>query len=118
MAEALKTHAFQRGLDPADAVLVAIGGGGAQHAAEIAELAGMRRVLVMPHAGVMAALGMLYSPDEGDVRLAASESPWDSLPPQGEGPHSLFAPMTTAFVPAGWSWRLTPDQALVLEAKA
>ncbi|MEY9886078.1 hydantoinase/oxoprolinase family protein [Bradyrhizobium sp. USDA 329] len=118
MAEALKTHAFQRNLDPADAVLVAIGGGGAQHAAEIAELAGMRHVLVMPHAGVMAALGMLYSPDEGDVSLATSESPWDSLPPQGEGPHSLFAPTTTAFVPAGWSWRLTPDQTLALEAKA
>lgn len=118
MAEALKTHAFQRNLDPADAVLVAIGGGGAQHAAEIAELAGMRRVLVMPHAGVMAALGMLCSPDEGDVALEASESPRDSLPPQGEGPHALFTPMTTAFVPAGWSWQLAPDQTLTLEAKA
>jgi N-methylhydantoinase A len=118
MAEALKTHAFQRNLDPANAVLVAIGGGGAQHAAEIAELAGIRRVLVVPHAGVMAAVGMLCSPNEGDVRLAASESLWDSLPPQGEGPHSLFTPMTTAFVPAGWSWRLTPDQTLTLEAKA
>lgn len=118
MAEALKTHAFQRNLDPADAVLVAIGGGGAQHAAEIAELAGMRRVLVMPHAGVMAALGMLCSPGEGDVRLAANESPWEQLPPQGEGPYALFTPMTSAFVPPGWSWRLTPDQMLTLEAKA
>lgn len=118
MAEALKTHAFQRGLDPADAVLVAIGGGGAQHAAEVAELAGMRRVLVMPQAGVIAALGMLCSPGEGDVRLAASDSQWDSLPPQGEGPRSLFAPMTTVWVPAGWSWRLTPGQTLTLEAKA
>jgi len=118
MAEALKTHAFQRNLDPADAVLVAIGGGGAQHAAEIAELAGMRRVLVMPHAGVMAALGMLCSPGEGDVRLAANESPWEQLPPQGEGPYALFTPMTSAFVPPGWSWRLTPDQMLTLEARS
>ncbi len=55
-------------------MLVAIGGGGAQHAAEFAELAGMRRVLVMPHAVVMAALGMLCSPGEGDVRLAANEA--------------------------------------------
>jgi N-methylhydantoinase A len=117
MAEALKTHAFQRSLDPADAMLVALGGGGAQHAAEVAELAGMRRVLVMPQAGVMAALGMLCSPDEGDVRLEASESQWDSLPPQGEGPRSLFAPMTTVWVPAGWYWRLTPGQTLTLEAK-
>lgn len=118
IAEALKTHAFQRGLDPADAVLIAIGGGGAQHAAEVAELAGMRCVLVMPQAGVMAALGMLCSPGEGDVRQAASESLWDSLPPQGSGPRSLFAPMTTVWVPAGWSWRLMPGQTLTLEAKA
>jgi len=115
MAEALKTHAFQRNLDPANAVLVAIGGGGAQHAAEVAELAGMRRVLVMPQAGVMAALGMLCGPDETDVRLTATDSLWDSLPPQGEGPHALFAPMTTAWVPAGWSWRLTADGVLALE---
>jgi N-methylhydantoinase A len=118
MAEALKTHAFQRNLDPADAVLVAIGGGGAQHAAEIAELVGIRRVLVMPNASVMSALGMLCGPEEVDVRLTASISPWASLPPEGAGPRSLFAPMTTAFVPAGWSWRLTPDQTLALEAKA
>ena len=118
MAEALKTHAFQRNLDPADAVLVAIGGGGAQHAAEIAELAGIRRVLVMPHAGVIAALGMLCGPDDGDVRLTAGDGIWDSLPSQGEGPQSLFARMTTVWVPAGWSWRLMPDRTLALEAKA
>lgn len=118
MAEALKTHAFQRGLDPADAALVAIGGGGAQHAAEVAELAGMRCVLVMPHAGVMAALGMLSGPEDGDVRLSAGEGLWGSLPPQGEGPQALFAPMTTAFVPADWSWRLAPERTLVLEVKA
>ncbi|HEY8337936.1 MAG TPA: hydantoinase/oxoprolinase family protein [Tardiphaga sp.] len=118
MAEALKTHAFQRNLDPANAVLVAIGGGGAQHAAEVADIAGIRRVLVMPHASVIAALGMLSDPDEGLVQLAASDGLWDALPPQGEGPHALFASMTTVWVPAGWSWRLTPDQTLALEAKA
>lgn len=118
MAEALKTHAFQRNLDPADTVLLAIGGGGAQHAAEVADLCGIRRVLVMPHAGVMAALGMLCDPDEGAVRPAASGSPWETLPPQGEGPQALFTPMTTAFVPPGWSWHLTPDQTLMLEATA
>jgi N-methylhydantoinase A len=118
MAEALKTHAFQRNLDPANAVLVAIGGGGAQHAAEVAETAGIRRVLVMPHASVIAALGMLSDPDEGLVQLVASDCLWDSLPPQGEGPHALFASMTTVWVPAGWSWRLMPDQTLALEAKA
>jgi N-methylhydantoinase A len=102
IAEALKTHAFQRNVDPANAVLIAIGGGGAQHAAEVAELAGIRRVLVMPHAGVMAALGMLCDPDDDDVRLAVNDSLRDALPPQGEGPHALFAPMTTVWVPSRW----------------
>jgi N-methylhydantoinase A len=59
MAEALKTRSFQRGIDPADGLLVAAGGGGAQHAAEVAELAGIRQVRVLPHAGVIAALGLL-----------------------------------------------------------
>lgn len=59
MAEALKMRSFQRGLDPADSLLVAAGGGGAQHAAEVADLAGMAQVRVLPQAGVIAALGML-----------------------------------------------------------
>ena len=59
MAEALKMRSFQRGLDPSDALLVAAGGGGAQHAAEVAELAGITLVRVLPQAGVIAALGML-----------------------------------------------------------
>lgn len=62
MAEALKTRSFQRGLDPAEALLIAAGGGGAQHAAEVAALAGIAQVRVLPHAGVVAALGMLCAP--------------------------------------------------------
>ncbi len=59
MAEALKMRAFERGLDPAACLLVAAGGGGAQHAAEVAELAGIAQVRVLPHASVVAALGLL-----------------------------------------------------------
>jgi len=62
MAESVKMRAFQRDLHPADCVLVAAGGGGAQHVAEVAELAGVPRVRVIPHAGVIAALGLLASP--------------------------------------------------------
>ncbi|HEY9237960.1 MAG TPA: hydantoinase/oxoprolinase family protein, partial [Burkholderiaceae bacterium] len=54
-----KMRSFQRGLDPADSLLVAAGGGGAQHAAEVADLAGMTQVRVLPQASVIAALGML-----------------------------------------------------------
>lgn len=118
MAEALKTHAFQRGMDPADALLAAVGGGGAQHAAEVAQLAGMYRVHVPPQAGVMAALGMLCDPGGDMLRLVPDAGAWGDLPASGGGPRALFAPMTTVWVPAGWSWQLMPDQALLLEARA
>lgn len=62
MAESVKMRAFQRDIHPADCELVAAGGGGAQHVAEVAELAGVPRVRVIPHAGVIAALGLLASP--------------------------------------------------------
>ncbi|WP_295525366.1 hydantoinase/oxoprolinase family protein [uncultured Pseudacidovorax sp.] len=119
MAEALKTHAFQRGLDPADAQLVAVGGGGAQHAAEVAALAGMPAVRVLPQAGVMAALGMVRGPEESSAApLRTAREAWAGIAPQGHGPTALFAPMTTVWVPAGWRWRIEDDGALLLEAVA
>lgn len=62
MAESLKMRAFQRNIHPADCVLLAAGGGGAQHVVEVAELAGITKARVIPHAGVVAALGLLASP--------------------------------------------------------
>jgi len=119
MAEALKTHAFQRGLDPADALLVAVGGGGAQHAAEVAALAGMTAVRVLPQAGVMAALGMVRGPEESTAApLRTTREAWAGIALRGHGPTALFAPMTTVWVPAGWRWRIEDDGALLLEALA
>jgi len=59
MAEALRMRSFQRGVDPADCLLIAAGGGGGQHAAEVAAWAGMPEVRVLPHASVIAAVGLL-----------------------------------------------------------
>lgn len=214
MAEALKMRSFQRGLDPADSLLVAAGGGGAQHAAEVADLAGMTQVRVLPQAGVIAALGMLcaaptrtveqamdvrldddqlqalrtraeaqgeathwhlalchagqefaidvpWSPDtdavdalaerfeqrhtqlRGNVPVRqalqvrqmrtvfeaaqpqpapftvpaseAAASAWAGLPPSGNGPASLFAALTTVWVPEGWRWQRLADDSLLLE---
>ena len=58
IAEAVRRKAFARGIDPRNAVLVAAGGGGALHAAEIADRIGCRNVIVPPHAGVLAAGGL------------------------------------------------------------
>ena len=59
IAEAVRRKAFARGIDPRSAVLVAAGGGGALHAAEIADRIGCRNVIVPPAAGVLAATGLM-----------------------------------------------------------
>jgi N-methylhydantoinase A/oxoprolinase/acetone carboxylase beta subunit len=58
IAEAVRRKAFSRGIDPRNAMLVAAGGGGALHAAEIADRIGCRTVIVPPAAGVLAATGL------------------------------------------------------------
>lgn len=74
MAESVKMRAFQRDIHPADCLLVAAGGGGAQHVAEVAELAGVSQVRVIAHAGVIAALGLLASPPTQTVEKACALS--------------------------------------------
>lgn len=58
IAEAVRRKAFARGIDPRNAMLVAAGGGGALHAAEIADRVGCRKVIVPLAAGVLAATGL------------------------------------------------------------
>ncbi len=59
MARAIRSVTVERGRDPRDLELVAFGGNGGVHAAEIAALLGIGRVIVPPLAGVFSALGML-----------------------------------------------------------
>ena len=59
MAGAIRTISTRRGYDPSEYTLVAFGGAGAQHAARIAELLGMRRVLVPEDGALLSAAGLL-----------------------------------------------------------
>ncbi|WP_118137836.1 hydantoinase/oxoprolinase family protein [Oceanicella sp. SM1341] len=102
IAEAVKLHAFRRGIDPASASLLAGGGGGPQHAAEVAAAAGFREAIVLPDAGVISALGGLAS-STVDVAECAPDLPLDpahfpalraaaaALPPAGPGAQSWTA---------------------------
>lgn len=63
MARAIRAVTVERGVDPRDFTLVAIGGSGPVHAADIARLLAMPRVLVPAAPGVFTAMGMLA----GDV---------------------------------------------------
>jgi N-methylhydantoinase A len=61
MARAIRAVTVERGRDPRDLTLVAIGGNGAIHAPDVARDLGIGRVVVPPLAGVFSAVGMLAS---------------------------------------------------------
>jgi N-methylhydantoinase A len=59
MADAVRLISIRRGYDPREFCLVAFGGAGALHAAELARELSIPTVLVPPHPGVTSALGCL-----------------------------------------------------------
>jgi N-methylhydantoinase A len=59
MARAIRAVTIERGKDPRDLALMAFGGGGPLHAVDVAQLLGIRRVLISPVSGVFSAAGML-----------------------------------------------------------
>jgi N-methylhydantoinase A len=61
MAGAVRVMTVDRGHDPADFTLVAFGGAGPMHCCELAELLGVRQVLVPPCPGTFSALGLLMA---------------------------------------------------------
>ncbi len=67
MASAVRVVTVERGIDPRDLALVAFGGAGPLHAAEIADELEMRRVIVPNTGGVLSALGLVLSEHRRDV---------------------------------------------------
>ena len=62
MERALRVISVERGIDPSDHHLVAFGGAGALHAAELSDRLSLRGVLVPPNPGLLSAYGMLVAP--------------------------------------------------------
>lgn len=62
MVSAARVHIAERGRDPRNYAVLATGGGGPVHAAEVAAKLGAKRVIVPPHAGVASALGLIMAP--------------------------------------------------------
>ena len=58
MVRALRVMTVERGLDPRAFALLAFGGAGPLHAAELADELGITRILVPPASGVLSALGL------------------------------------------------------------
>jgi N-methylhydantoinase A len=78
MERALRVISVERGYDPADFVVVAFGGAGALHVAELTRRLGAARALVPPDPGLLSAYGMLASPVTREVSrtvLASDRDP-------------------------------------------
>jgi len=69
MTGAVRVISVERGEDPRDFTLVAFGGAGPLHAADIARNMGIRNVLVPPRPGLLSALGLLHADVRGDFSL-------------------------------------------------
>jgi N-methylhydantoinase A len=68
MINALKLVTVQRGHDPRDLTLVASGGGGPMHAAELGRELGVRQTVIPRFAGLFSAWGMLAARPRLDLR--------------------------------------------------
>ena len=78
MERALRVISVERGYDPADFVLVAFGGAGALHVAELVDRLGAKRALVPPDPGLLSAYGMLAAAPTREVSrtlLVSSSDP-------------------------------------------
>ncbi len=67
MERAIRVISVEKGLDPADFTLLAFGGAGGLHAAFIARLLSIPRVLIPTNPGTLSALGMLLADVIKDV---------------------------------------------------
>jgi N-methylhydantoinase A len=59
MANAIRSRTVQKGVDPREFALVAFGGAGPLHGAEVARLLGIPEVIVPPYPGITSAMGLL-----------------------------------------------------------
>lgn len=59
MANAIRARTVQKGIDPRQYALVAFGGAGPLHGAEVAQMLGIPEVIVPPFPGINSAIGLL-----------------------------------------------------------
>ena len=71
MMGAVRVISVEQGEDPRDFTLVAFGGAGPLHAAEVARNMGMRKVLIPPRPGLLSAIGLIHADVRGDFSLTS-----------------------------------------------
>jgi N-methylhydantoinase A len=69
MMGAIRVISVERGEDPRDFALMAFGGAGPLHTADVAYMMGMQRMLVPQRPGLLSAMGLLHADARGDFSL-------------------------------------------------
>jgi N-methylhydantoinase A len=69
MVGAVRVISVEQGEDPREFTLVAFGGAGPLHVADIAQTMGIRHVLIPPQPGLLSAIGLLHADMRGDFSL-------------------------------------------------
>ncbi len=69
MMGAVRVISVEQGVDPRHYTLVAFGGAGPLHAADVARSMGIKKVLVPPRPGLLSAVGLLHADVRGDFSL-------------------------------------------------
>jgi N-methylhydantoinase A len=67
MANAIRSRTVQKGLDPRQFSLVALGGAGPMHAVEVARLLGIPEVIIPRYPGITSAMGLLTTDLKHDL---------------------------------------------------
>jgi len=106
MAEGIRLMSINRGVDPREHALVALGGAGPLHACALAQELYITRVVVPTRPGVLSAIGLLAAPIEHEAFVAFPRrfdeaSPQDILARFGELDAQCTALMQTDGVAAG-----------------
>jgi N-methylhydantoinase A/oxoprolinase/acetone carboxylase beta subunit len=83
MAAAARIHVIEKSQDPRRYTLLAFGGGGPVHAAQVARILSMPRVVCPPAAGVASAIGLLVAPPSLELTrsypLVLDELDWSEV---------------------------------------
>src|SRR5882762_4179012 len=90
MARALKRVSVARGLDPRRMALLPFGGAGPLFGCQLAEVLGMRTIVIPPHPGALSALGLASAAERVDL-IASFHRPLDDVPSRDLG--AAFAPL-------------------------
>lgn len=114
MAEAIRLITTRKGENPADYALLAFGGAGGQHICEVADLLGIRRILVPRYAGLFCAYGI----GQTDTAHTQAQQIMQPLPQFFERWQAVFTDLKNAAMQPLIAQKFDPTQIIIRQMSA